>query len=132
MLRTVTLISATFAFALIPAPIQAQQPEANTAAAVRALSEGLRIDLLGTGVRVSSVDPGMVDTEFSEVRFHGNRERAAGVYRGMIPLAAEDVANVVTFVATRPPHVGLAEVLVMPTDQASAHHVHRRKPGDDD
>ncbi len=93
--------------------------------AVRALSEGLRIDLKGTGVRVTSVDPGMVETEFSEVRFHGDRERAAAVYRGMTPLTADDVAEVIHFAATRPPHVSVAEVLVLPTDQASATQVHR-------
>ncbi len=93
--------------------------------AVRALSDGLRMDLLGTGVRVTSVDPGMVDTEFSEVRFHGDRERAAAVYRGMTPLTADDVADVVLFAATRPPHVDIARVLVLPTDQASATQIHR-------
>jgi len=94
--------------------------------AVRALTEGLRLDLLGTGVRVSTVDPGMVETEFSEVRFHGDTERAAAVYRGTRPLTADDVAEVVVFAATRPLHVDLAEVLLLPTDQASATHVHRR------
>ena len=93
--------------------------------AVRALSDALRLDLLGSGVRVACVDPGMVQTEFSEVRFHGDRERARAVYRGMTPLTAEDVAEVVIFVSTRPPHVGIAEVLVLPTDQASATQIHR-------
>jgi NADP-dependent 3-hydroxy acid dehydrogenase YdfG len=95
--------------------------------AVRALSEALRLDLLGTGVRVSTVDPGMVATEFSEVRFRGDRERAEAVYRGMRPLSAEDVAEVVLFVATRPPHVDLAEVLILPADQASATSIRRRE-----
>ena len=93
--------------------------------AVRALSDALRLDLLGSGVRVACIDPGMVQTEFSEVRFHGDRERARAVYRGMTPLTAEDVAEVVIFVSTRPPHVGIAEVLVLPTDQASATQIHR-------
>ena len=98
--------------------------------AVRALTDGLRLDLLGTGVRVASVDPGLVtDTEFSAVRFHGDTKRAATVYRGMTPLSAADVAEVVAFVATRPPHVTLAEALVLPTDQASVSNIHRR---DDD
>ena len=88
-------------------------------------TDGLRIDLQGTGVRVTSVDPGMVETEFSEVRFHGDRARAEAVYRGMTPLAADDVAEVIHFAATRPAHVSLADVLVLPTDQASATHVHR-------
>lgn len=94
--------------------------------AVRALTDGLRLDLLGTGVRVASVDPGLVETEFSLVRFRGDAPRAAAVYRGMTALKAEDVADVALFVATRPPHVTLAETLVLPTDQASATHVHRR------
>ncbi|HKQ61816.1 MAG TPA: SDR family NAD(P)-dependent oxidoreductase [Candidatus Polarisedimenticolaceae bacterium] len=93
--------------------------------AVHALTAGLRLDLLGTGVRVTSVDPGLVETEFSEVRFHGDLERARGVYRGLTPLSADDVAEVVLFAATRPPHVNLAEVLLLPTDQGSANHVHR-------
>lgn len=97
-----------------------------TKAAVRALTEALRLDLLGTGVRVITIDPGMVATEFSDVRFHGDRERAAAVYRGMTPLSAEDVAEVVVFAATRPAHVHLAEVLLLPADQASTTHVHRR------
>jgi NADP-dependent 3-hydroxy acid dehydrogenase YdfG len=97
--------------------------------AVRALTDSLRLDLNGTGVRVCTVDPGLVETEFSVVRFRGNRDRAEAVYRGMTPLRPEDVAEVVFFVATRPPHVDLAEVLVLPTDQASAQRIHRR--GDD-
>lgn len=94
--------------------------------AVRALTEGLRLDLLGSGVRVCSIDPGMVDTEFSEVRFRGDRKRAAAVYEGLRPLEADDVAEVVVFAATRPAHVDLAEVLLLPTDQASATQTHRR------
>jgi len=97
-----------------------------TKAAVRSLTEGLRLDLHGTGVRVSTIDPGMVETEFSAVRFHGDTEKAAAVYRGTRPLTAEDVAEVVVFAATRPPHVDLAEVLLLPTDQASATRVRRR------
>jgi NADP-dependent 3-hydroxy acid dehydrogenase YdfG len=94
--------------------------------AVRALTDALRLDLLGTGVRVCSVDPGLVATEFGVVRFHGDEARAAAAYRGMTPLAGDDVAEVVRFVATRPPHVTVAEVLVLPADQASATHVHRQ------
>lgn len=97
-----------------------------TKAAVRAISEGLKQDLLGTPVRVSSVDPGMVETEFSQVRFHGDRDRAAQVYAGVTPLTAEDVADVVAFCATRPAHVNISEVILLPTDQASATLVHRR------
>jgi NADP-dependent 3-hydroxy acid dehydrogenase YdfG len=93
--------------------------------AVRALTEGLRMDVLGTGVRVASVDPGLVVTEFSNVRFHGDDARAAAVYKGMTPLSPDDVAEIIVFIATRPAHVTLAEAVVLPTDQASALHVHR-------
>jgi NADP-dependent 3-hydroxy acid dehydrogenase YdfG len=93
--------------------------------AVRALTGALRLDLLGSGVRVSSIDPGLVETEFSEVRFRGDRRRAAAIYSGMTPLRAEDVAEVVVFTATRPDHVDLAEVLLLPTDQASSVHIRR-------
>ena len=92
---------------------------------VNGLSQGMRMDLLGTNIRVTSVDPGLVQTEFSEVRFRGNRERAAQAYANTRPLTAGDIAEVVVFCATRPPHVDIAEVIVMPTDQASVNHVHR-------
>jgi NADP-dependent 3-hydroxy acid dehydrogenase YdfG len=95
--------------------------------AVRALTDGLRIDLNGTGVRVTSVDPGLVETEFSRVRFRGNDGKATRVYDGMTPLTGADVADVVLFAATRPPHVDIAEVLVLPTDQASSTLVHRER-----
>jgi 3-hydroxy acid dehydrogenase / malonic semialdehyde reductase len=91
-----------------------------TKAAVRVISEGLKQDLLGTPVRVSSVDPGLVETEFSEVRFHGDAERAKAVYADTVPLTAQDVAEVVLFCATRPAHVNISEVLVMPTAQSGA------------
>lgn len=94
-------------------------------AAVRALSEGLKMDLLGTAVRISSVDPGMVETEFSQVRFHGDTERAEKVYQGVTPLTAEDIADVVLFCATRPSHVNINEIILMPVDQASTTMVHR-------
>ncbi|MEA5552159.1 SDR family oxidoreductase [Anabaena cylindrica UHCC 0172] len=97
-----------------------------TKAAVKAISEGLKQDLLGTPVRVTSVDPGMVDTEFSQVRFHGDTERAKKVYEGLTPLTADDVADVIFFCATRPAHVNINEVIVMPVDQASATLVNRR------
>ncbi len=97
-----------------------------TKAAVRALSEGINQDVLGTPIRVSAVDPGMVETEFSQVRFHGDRDRAAAVYQNTIPLTAEDVAEVVLFCITRPAHVTISEVLVLPTDQASPLLVNRR------
>ncbi len=94
--------------------------------AVRALSEGLQYDLLGTGVRVSNIDPGMVETEFSVVRYHGDTERAAQTYNGMHPLHAEDIAETAVFCATRPPHVSIHDILVMPSDQASTQNVYRR------
>lgn len=98
-----------------------------TKAAVKSISEGLKQDLLGTPVRVTSVDPGMVETEFSEVRFHGDRERAEKVYQGVTPLTPDDIADVIFFCATRPSHVNINEVVLMPVDQASATLVNRRK-----
>lgn len=95
-------------------------------AAVRAISEGLKQDLLGTPVRVSAVDPGLVETEFSEVRFRGDTERAKAVYADTIPLTPEDIAEVVVFCATRPPHVNISELLVLPTAQSGATLVHRQ------
>ena len=96
-----------------------------TKAAVKVLSEGLKIDLLGTPVRVTNIEPGLVETEFSQVRFHGDRHRAEAVYQGTTPLTAVDVAEVIAFAISRPAHVNLSEILLMPTDQASVFHVHR-------
>lgn len=98
--------------------------------AVRALTDGLRLDLLGTGVRVTTVDPGLVETEFSRVRFRGELSRADAVYRDLTPLTPEDVAEVVVFAASRPPHVTLAETVILPTDQASVTAVRRRRSDD--
>jgi len=92
--------------------------------AVRALAEGMRVDLCGSGVKVSSVDPGMVNTEFATVRFHGDRDKADSFYRGMTPLVAMDVAETVVWVASRPAHVNVGEILILPTHQASAQIVH--------
>jgi len=94
--------------------------------AVRALSKGLRLDLSGTPIRVSEVAPGMVETEFSLVRFHGDAERAGKVYQGLTPLAPDDVAEAAVWCATRPLHVNVSEVVIMPTAQASTTLVHRR------
>jgi NADP-dependent 3-hydroxy acid dehydrogenase YdfG len=94
-------------------------------AAARAINDGLRVDLLGTSVRVTSVDPGLVETEFSTVRFHGDAERAAKVYNGMTPLTAEDIADVILWAATRPPHVNIARVSLTSVDQANTLLVHR-------
>ncbi|MCZ2201666.1 SDR family oxidoreductase [Cylindrospermopsis raciborskii] len=96
-------------------------------AAVKAISEGLKLDLLGTPIRVTSIDPGMVETEFSQVRFHGDQERAKKVYEGIKPLTAQDVADVIFFCATRPAHVNINQVILMPVDQASATLVNRQK-----
>jgi 3-hydroxy acid dehydrogenase / malonic semialdehyde reductase len=96
-----------------------------TKAAVRSISEGLKIDLLGTKVRVTSIDPGLVDTEFSTVRFHGDSTRAASVYQGLIPLSAIDIADTMLFCITRPAHVNISEILLVPTAQATPTLVHR-------
>jgi serine 3-dehydrogenase len=95
--------------------------------AVRAINEGLKMDLHGTAIRVSSVDPGLVETEFSIVRFEGDENRAAKVYEGVEALTAEDVADAVVYCATRPPHVNVSELSLMCTDQSSATMVSRRK-----
>jgi 3-hydroxy acid dehydrogenase / malonic semialdehyde reductase len=97
-----------------------------TKVAVRAISEGLKQDLLGTPLRVTSVDPGLVETEFSKVRFRGDEDRAHGVYQGLTPLTPEDVADAVFYCATRPPHVNINEVLMMPTDQSGSTLVYRQ------
>lgn len=95
--------------------------------AVHALSHGLRMDLSGTKIRVSSVDPGAVETEFSLVRFHGDEKRAAAVYQGFDPLTPEDVADAVLYCVTRPQHVNVSEIHLMPTAQAAATIVHRQE-----
>jgi 3-hydroxy acid dehydrogenase/malonic semialdehyde reductase len=94
--------------------------------AVTALNRGLAIDTLGTGVRVSSVDPGLVETEFSLVRFHGDAERASGVYDGLDPLTPADVAEAVLFCATRPENANVREMILTAGAQASAVHAHRK------
>jgi len=89
--------------------------------AVKALTEGINLDVAGTKVRVSSVDPGFVHTEFSRVRFHGDDERAEGVYQGFDPLTASDVADCVHFVVTRPPHVNVFDMVLLPTAQRNVY-----------
>ncbi len=88
--------------------------------AVDALTKGLRIDLVDTPLRVSAISPGMVETEFSMVRFYGDKERASNVYKGLKPLTAEDIAELVFFIASRPAHVQIGDIVVFPTNQASA------------
>jgi NADP-dependent 3-hydroxy acid dehydrogenase YdfG len=96
--------------------------------AVRAFTRTLRLELLGEPVRVTEIAPGLVETEFSLVRFAGDAARAAAVYRGMEPLTAEDVADCIVWAATRPSHVNVDEIVVRPRDQATATLVHRREP----
>jgi NADP-dependent 3-hydroxy acid dehydrogenase YdfG len=93
--------------------------------ALQPICEALRMETLGTGVRVTSVDPGMVETEFSVVRFRGDEQKAAKVYEETRPLTAEDVADCIVFAVTRKPHVNIDQMIVMPTDQASPQMVHR-------
>lgn len=93
--------------------------------AVRAFTDVLRLELNGKPVRVSEIDPGMVETEFSLVRFEGDRSRASRVYEGVTPLSAEDIAEIVAFVATRPSHVDIDQVVVRPRDQARVWLVNR-------
>jgi len=95
-------------------------------AAERTITEGLRQDVLGTPIRVTTVDPGMVETEFSEVRFHGDTARAAKVYENVTPLQAEDVADAIVFAVTRPAHVNVAEILLTSIDQANSLLFNRR------
>ncbi|MDE0771596.1 MAG: SDR family NAD(P)-dependent oxidoreductase [Salibacteraceae bacterium] len=88
--------------------------------AVKAATEGIRKDLNPYGIKVSCIDPGLVETEFSEVRFHGDKEEAKKVYQGYIPLTAFDVAETIEFVLSRPPHVNIADTLILCADQASS------------
>lgn len=97
--------------------------------ALAALTRTLRLELLGKPVRVTEVAPGLVETEFSAVRFGGDAARAAAVYRGMTPLTAEDVADCIAWAATRPPHVNVDLLVVRPRDQATSTEVHRREEG---
>jgi len=94
--------------------------------AVRAMRDVLRLELVGQPVRISEIVPGMVDTEFSQVRFKGDATRAAAVYAGVNALTAEDIADCVAWVASRPSHVNIDRLFVQPRDQADARTVHRR------
>lgn len=95
--------------------------------AVRAITQGLRMDLINTKVRTSSVDPGMVETNFAKVRFDGDAERSAKLYGSREPLTAHDVADAVVYCAQCPPHMNAAEILLMPSDQASATMARKRE-----
>lgn len=96
-----------------------------TKAAERSINDGLRQDVLGTPIRVTTVDPGMVETDFSLVRFHGDKDRASKVYKGIEALKAEDVAEAILWAATRPAHVNIARVLLTPVQQANSLLFHR-------
>jgi hypothetical protein len=90
-----------------------------TKAAVKALSDGLRIDVANTPIRVTNLKPGLVETNFSNTRFHGDNDRAANVYKGIIPLSGDDIADVAVYATNAPAHVQIAEVLILATHQAS-------------
>jgi 3-hydroxy acid dehydrogenase/malonic semialdehyde reductase len=94
--------------------------------AVAAINTSMKMDLTGTDIRVSMISPGLVNTEFSAVRFHGDLDRADNVYKGMQPLVAEDIADIALFIVTRPKHVDIMDVLVYPTAQSSSYLVHRQ------
>jgi NADP-dependent 3-hydroxy acid dehydrogenase YdfG len=96
-----------------------------TKAAERTINDGMRQDLLGTPVRVTTVDPGMVETDFSKIRFHGDEGRAAKVYQGLTPLSAGDIAETILWAAQRPAHVNIARVVLTPVGQANSFLVHR-------
>ena len=97
-----------------------------TKAAVKALSDGLRIDVAHTAIRVTNLKPGLVETNFSNIRFHGDSERAANVYKGVKPLTGDDIADVAVFAANAPAHVQIAEVLILATHQASGSVISRK------
>jgi NADP-dependent 3-hydroxy acid dehydrogenase YdfG len=96
---------------------------------VHSLTETLRLDLNGTAIRLTEIAPGMVNTDFSTVRFGGDRDRADAVYAGMTPLLAEDIADSIHWVVTRPAHVNIQEVVIYPVAQASTTVVSRRPNG---
>ena len=98
-----------------------------TKSAVKAITDGLRIDLAQTAVRVTNIKPGLVETNFSVIRFHGDKSRATPVYEGIKPLTGDDIADVVFYAASAPAHVQIAEVLVLATHQASGSVIHREK-----
>jgi 3-hydroxy acid dehydrogenase/malonic semialdehyde reductase len=100
-----------------------------TKAAEKAINDGLRQDLLGTQLRVTSIDPGMVETDFSKVRFRGDEDRAANVYKGVVPLTPADIADAIVWAVSRPAHVNIAHVLMTPVAQANSLLFHRETAG---
>ena len=95
--------------------------------AVQSITKGMRIDMLKHGIKVSSICPGAVETEFSLVRFNGDKNKAKQVYKGFSPLLAQDIAETILFVVTRPKHVNIDDVLIMPTDQAFSRDFNRKE-----
>lgn len=95
--------------------------------AVHAISQAMRADLLSAGIKVGEVRPGMVETEFSEVRFHGDKERASGVYTGVDALKGEDIAEAIHWMLSLPPHMNVNDIVLMPTQQAGAYYTCRKK-----
>jgi len=95
--------------------------------AVHALSQTMRIDLLSHGIRVTEIRPGMVETEFSIVRFHGDRQRAGEVYKGVEPLRGEDIAEAIVWAASQPAHINIDEIVITPTRQANAYYTFRKQ-----
>lgn len=95
--------------------------------AVNAITKGLRIDLVKHGIKVSSISPGMAETEFSIVRYHGDTEKAAAVYKGLVPLNAEDIADALEFILTRPAHVSINDIQINPAQQANTYISHRKQ-----
>lgn len=98
-----------------------------TKAAVRFISDGLRMDVVDTPIRVTNIQPGMVQTNFSVVRFHGDQQKADGVYTGITPLSAADIADIAVYAASAPAHVQICEVTVTPTHQATGRVIHKEK-----
>lgn len=94
--------------------------------AVNAITKGLRLDLLKYGIKVSSISPGMVETEFSIVRFHGDEDKAKAVYAGIVPLNADDIADTLEFIVTRPDHVSINDIQINPKQQANTYLVNRK------
>lgn len=95
--------------------------------AVAAITKGMRLDLVDTPIRVSTVDPGLVETEFSKVRFYGDERRARQVYAGYKPLSGDDIADAVVWIASRPDHVQVAQIMILPTAQASSTVTHKKR-----
>jgi 3-hydroxy acid dehydrogenase / malonic semialdehyde reductase len=99
----------------------------STKHAVKAITQSLRLDLLDKNIRVSSIDPGIVETDFFKVRFYGDLDRVKEFFKGIIPLKPDDVAETVVFCATRPSHVNINEIIILPKDQGNAYVIHRRE-----